>query len=383
MKPLPRHISLWVTATLGVSAAVHADSFDARAMGMSSAGVATADYSRAASLNPAAMAGYNRDNSHNLHLDLGLQASDKDELLDNAEELSDTLDEVDQMLIGETTADTLINQLEAIDNSQIWLQGGGGLSLSLPIGDYSTSLFARTNLMLAGTTLVDDGDVTLIENARDLNAVFDSDSLNSAVLLQGALITEGGVTIARQFGDMSFGIAPKLQQVETFEYLTTVADFDDEEFDADEYRSEDSGFNLDLGYQQAFGNWQVGATLSNLIAKDYKTISGEKVTLEPRLTLGGGYRNGWLTAAFDIDANAAEIPGLGADTQFARIGLEMNAWGWAQLRLGYKTDLKSAMDDTVSLGLGLTPFGVINMDISALYGDNDTYGAAMQFGVNF
>ncbi|MEK9711486.1 MAG: hypothetical protein VW258_02865, partial [Thalassolituus sp.] len=66
------------------------------------------------------------------------------------------------------------------------------------------------------------------------------------------------------------------------------------------------------------------------------------------------------------------------------IGGELDAFGWAQLRAGYRTNL-AGDNNVVSLGAGVSPFGV-HLDL-ALMADiakpEKEFGAAMEFGFYF
>ncbi|MGQ9426594.1 conjugal transfer protein TraF [Gilvimarinus sp. F26214L] len=360
-----------------------ANTFNGKTTAMSDTGVATSSYLEGMNLNPAALATFEGNDDFNLHLNGGALGSDEDDLLDNAEDLTDALDRLDGQLIGQAEVDEVIFQLREISGKTAVVEAGAGLYMNIPTNLISVGLFGRSQMSVGVISQVDEGDIALLENAVGSMTPFDSDDLNSSVMALGAMVTEAGLTFARQVGPVSVGVTPKHQKVEIIEYVAHVNNFDEDDFDADDYLTEDSNFNVDLGLQAAFGNWQLGATLANALEEDYESISGRIVTIEPRVTVGAGYRNSWLTAALDVDANSTANLITREESRFARVGIEMDAFGWAQLRFGYKSDLESVLDDTVSVGLGLSPFGVINLDIAAVSGENDTVGAALQLGFSF
>ncbi len=61
----------------------------------------------------------------------------------------------------------------------------------------------------------------------------------------------------------------------------------------------------------------------------------------------------------------------------------MPARQWVQVRAGVRTDLAGNMGDTYSVGFGLSPFNVVNLDIAAFTGDGNTMGASAQLGLRF
>lgn len=363
----------------------HANTFNGKTMAMSDAGVATSSYLEGLNLNPAALANFEANDDFNLHLNVGALGSDEDDLLDNAEDLADLLDVFGNVTPTVADVNNVINHLRALEGSAAVVEVGGGIYANIPNRLVSVGFFAKTNLSVGVMADVDQADIAVLEGIANLSQLtpIDSDQLNSSVTAMGASITEVGLTFARRHGNISYGFSPKYQRLDVIDYRAHVSSFDEDDFDADEYTTEESNFNFDLGIQAEFGNWQLGAVLANALKQEYESVHGREVTIEPRLTVGAGYRNSWLTAALDVDANSTPNLITREESRFARAGVEVNAFGWAQLRLGYKTDMESVLDDTVSVGLGFSPFGVINVDLSAVKGDNDTVGGALQIGFSF
>lgn len=363
----------------------HANTFNGKTMAMSDAGVATSSYLEGLNLNPAALANFEANDDFNLHLNIGALGSDEDDLLDNAEDLADLLDVFGNVTPTVADVNNVISHLRALEGSAAVVEVGGGIYANIPNRLVSVGFFAKTNLSVGVMADVDQADIAVLEGIANLSQLtpIDSDQLNSSVTAMGASITEVGLTFARRHGNISYGFSPKYQRLDVIDYRAHVSSFDEDDFDADEYTTEESNFNFDLGIQAEFGNWQLGAVLANALKQEYESVHGREVTIEPRLTVGAGYRNSWLTAALDVDANSTPNLITREESRFARAGVEVNAFGWAQLRLGYKTDMESVLDDTVSVGLGFSPFGVINVDLSAVKGDNDTVGGALQIGFSF
>ena len=51
--------------------------------------------------------------------------------------------------------------------------------------------------------------------------------------------------------------------------------------------------------------------------------------------------------------------------------------------VGFQRDLEDNVEDTVSVGIGFSPFNVVNVDIAGFTGDGNTAGASMQLGLRF
>lgn len=370
---------------VGAASAAQANTFNGKTMAMSDAGVATSSYLEGLNLNPAALANFEANDDFNLHLNAGAVGSDEDDLLDNAEDLVDLLDALGKT--DPTVADVhnVIDHLQALEGSVAMAEAGGGLYANIPNRFLSLGLFAKTRVAVGVMAEVDQGDIAVLESIANLGhlAPIHTDQLNSSVTAMGAAVSEVGISFARRHGNISFGISPKYQRVDIIDYHANVKDFDKDDFDEDHFTTDESNFNVDLGVQAELGNWQLGAVLVNAIEHEYESVSGRELTIEPRLTVGTGYRNSWFTAAVDVDANATPNLITREESRFARAGVEMDAFGWAQLRFGYRADLEDVLEDTVSVGLGFSPFGVINVDLSAMKGDNDTVGAALQVGFSF
>ena len=52
-----------------------------------------------------------------------------------------------------------------------------------------------------------------------------------------------------------------------------------------------------------------------------------------------------------------------------------------QFRLGARTDLNDEEADLYTVGIGISPWDIIALDIAAFTGDNDNVGAALQLSV--
>ena len=168
-------------------------------------------------------------------------------------------------------------------------------------------------------------------------------------------------------------------------YDERVGDFDEEDvIDSDDI-SDDDHINLDLGVTWRTGKLVVAGTLENLIAEEFDTVdpdTGQTVTYEmdPVATAAVGYAGDWIKAEASVDLTErngfVQLP----DAQYARLGVELSAGRHLHLRAGYRTDLEDGYADIFTVGLGVTPFDRLNIDLAGAIGEGDTFGAAVQIG---
>jgi len=69
--------------------------------------------------------------------------------------------------------------------------------------------------------------------------------------------------------------------------------------------------------------------------------------------------------------------------QYAGVGAELNAWSWAQLRAGYRADMRNNDNNVVTAGISISPFDVVHLDLTGMAGTDRTYGAVAQLAVTF
>ncbi len=369
-------------ATLAVPAL--AQQTDARGVAMGSTGVAGAKYHQASFYNPALLTRYKEDDDFALVLPaVSGHANDEHEMIDKIDELQDRLDQL-EAFPSEANAEHAKAALLALDNTQANFQVGLGLAAAVPNSKIPFALFTRGYLDANVQVDLDANDIDRLENGNT--------NLNSAASVVAVAIVEAGVSLAYAFDldttRLSFGVSPKMQRVETFYYRTSVADFDEDNFDADEYRSKENKTNIDLGVA---ASWQNGVTVAvsarNLLSHEFTTVNvnGEAFLykLNPQVTAGVNYQNSWVSVSADLDLTRHKGFGLQDQSQWAAVGVELDALDWAQLRFGYRNDLKSVQNDQISAGIGLSPFGAFRLDLAGVYGDKNDVGAALQLAFTF
>jgi len=393
MRLAPTTIALCVlSATLPAAP----QSGNAQSAGMGGTGVASAEYWNAAFNNPALLTHFDEGDDLAIVLpSFGMLASDPDSMVDTVEGFDELFADIDAEYEGggaptQENLDALAAALEDLDNRHLTLGVDSGLSVSIPSKSLGLSIFVRGYLDARGFVLIDQADVDAIENAIDDPEL---PELASDALLSGASVTEYGVALAREFElagrKFSIGIVPKMQAINTINYVVSADEFDDrdsDDYDDDQYQSDDSAFNLDLGLSTALtDSLMLGVKVNNVLSRelDSALVSTRQFTysLDPVITAGAAWTSGPLTLAADLDLVEREPFDFVEGSQYAGVGAEL-AWRWAQLRAGLRTDLAGEATDVLTAGIGFSPFGVMRLDLAGMVGD-DTYGAALQATFSF
>ncbi|OOF00134.1 conjugal transfer protein TraF [Salinivibrio sp. IB643] len=351
---------------------------DARANAMGGVGVASGDYLSAGFHNPA-LAALDPDSAFGVLIPyIGAEARDPDELIDGLDDVADAFDQQD--------ATKIESSLRAVQGDKAYVNAGVGAAVGIPTGSISATLY--TSGLIEGAVLTDiDSD--------DFNQSTGNFTPESSATILAAGVGELGVALATNLDiagqRVAVGVTPKLQRITTYNYGVAVDDYDTDDWDDSRYREEENAFNLDLGAVWQSGPYQIGLAGKNLVSQDVDTvtINNNRFTyeLEPQFTLGSAFVSDFVTVAADLDLNKKSgfkgTLNVDDDTQFFRVGAEFDAFGHAQLRTGYRADLEDNVDNAFTLGLGLSPFGVANLDIAASIIDSNSYGGSAQLAFTF
>ncbi|MGF1704873.1 conjugal transfer protein TraF [Enterovibrio baiacu] len=363
-------------------------SVDARIDAMGGAGTAAADYLAAGFHNPALVALEPTSAFGILFPTIGIQFRDPDELVDGLEDFGDVYDNFQNNPTNSDNQTNTANALRNLDGRVAYISGGIGGAVAIPTNTVSGNFFVKGYTEAIVLPEISDSDISAIENGTSTSL-----SSNARVLAFGVvdvgLALAGNVELAGQ--RIAIGVTPKSQQLYTYHYEVSVDDFDVDDWDADEHRTEDSAFNMDIGVAWQNGPFRVALAGKNLISNDIKTAFRTReytYHVDPLYTLGTAYVTELATFALDIDLNdqtrfSGSGPEIKDNTQLVRVGAEFNAWGWAQLRGGYINDLEDTLDGTLTLGLGLSPANTVHFDISASIIDTNSYGASAQLAFMF
>ncbi len=442
LKPLKLVLVSAMLIGSNVASALPFNSFDPRSMAMGGAGVAVGDAAMAPFFNPALLGVTKDEDDFSLVLPIiGVRVFDPKDFstsVDNFEQgnyinklqLSINAFNADKTPANATVvaADvTVLNtQLATLDAKPIQAEFGAAMVVGIPSKKYGGAFFASGSGALGGVinyrdsqTLTDLAQVAVDAaacnggNATACTAVANSpffdtatnkvvfntnpnNSLKSKVNIRGVAKAETGISLAREFTireqSLAIGLSPKIVKVLMFD---VVADVDSNAtLTGDDYRAEYTNFNFDLGIAKNYKNgWRGGFVVKNVIpySYDFKRAptagatpvpTGAKMELRPQARVGVSHANTWSTVALDVDLTRNDPAGLEDKSQYIALGGELDAFGWAQIRAGYRADLVNSARNVASLGLGLALFKVVHVDIAAA-GNKNEIGASFQFGVHF
>ncbi|KXF83193.1 conjugal transfer protein TraF [Enterovibrio coralii] len=367
-------------------------SVDARIDAMGGAGTVASDYLAAGFHNPALVALEPHSSFGVLLPTLGVQYRDPDDLVDALEDFGDVYDRFQADATSETNRTDAANALSNLQNKVAYLSGGIGGAVAVPTNSISGNLFVKAYTEAVVLPEVSDSDITAIENSTTSAPTLTSEARVLAFgLVDVGLALAGNIEFMGQ--RIALGVTPKTQKLYTYHYQVSVEDFNVDDWDADNNRTEESAFNMDIGAAWQNGPVRIGFAAKNLIANDITTTNrwARQYTyeLKPLMTVGSAYVTDLFTMALDIDLNEqtrfaqAAGPEIKDNTQMIRFGTEFNAWGWAQARAGYMLDLEDTLDGTLTLGLGLSPFNTVHLDLAAQLIDSNSYGGSLQLAMTF
>ncbi|EGR0266473.1 conjugal transfer protein TraF [Vibrio alginolyticus] len=349
---------------------------DARSHGMGNTGVVSADYLTAPLHNPALGALYRENDDIGLLIPaVGVNIHDEDEALSAVDEAQDLYDSIQGIPTPANEAE-LTRLLDQLDKSvPVVINGGLSLAIAIPTRYMSVNLFSTGYVEILAAPDISDST-----NTADRY-------LNSAVNLAAFGNVEYGIALSRAYTigeqQFAFGITPKYQQLKTYTQRTTLDDFDIEDYDKSEVSK--NTFNMDLGVAWYHNAFRAGLSLKDVFEQDIETKLGNYTyELTPQATVGIGYVGNYVALSLDADLTRQKrFKELDDDTQFIRVGIEGNAWGWAQLRAGYEIDLENNLDNSVTGGIGISPFDVISLDLAGSYAGDNQFGAAANLAFTF
>jgi len=430
-------------AAWGVAQAAPFNSFDPRSMAMGGAGVAVGNAGTASLFNPALLAATHEGDKFALELPIvGARVYDPDDFVDAVddfqestvvEDLDTAIDSFNASSGNTTTVQTALTDLdeELLKLGGKPLQGevGVGMVLGVPSRNIGMAFTASGTASFGGVVNYEDSatlgalnedlstwdacgggagclgeEFTYIDN-DPLSSTFgeitftaegDDSDLVSSVDVQGLIIQEFGISLAREFQmgghDFAIGVTPKYVKATVLDYTARVEDAEDDDFDGDDYTYDHTHFNFDIGIAKDYANgWRTGLVIKNVISQEYDTYNrdssgemvktGNTIETDAQARLGISRQAELYTLAADLDLTENDPVGYEGESRYLALGAEFNAWDWAQLRAGYRANLSDSDRNVWSAGLGLSPFGA-HFDL-AVSGSDDELGAALQLGFRF
>lgn len=399
-----------------VSAAPYA--FNARQDAMGGTGVSGAHYLAAPFYNPALLTNFDDTDDFGVLLPVvGAQVFDKDKIRDTADDLAD------QYKSYQSAYDAYVNNMTDANAAQLsslnssvagkltdlsgdtaYVSAGAGAAIALPSKTLSSAVFFNSYADIEAFADIDANDLTdKTVGGVTVQVPNDEDNINSKVVAMGALVTDIGVSLAKDFetplGTTSFGVSPKSQQIKVLNYVASAVDSDVSDITDSKYQTTKNGFNMDMGVANNFGNGlTAGLAVKNMVKRTVQspTIDGVQAEYElgPLPTASATYHNTWVTVSSDLDlmpqkrftnlsGTTASFNAADDDQQIFSVGVEGDVVGWLQLRAGYRHDLKGNLNDAFTAGLGIAPFKTFHLDVAGVYGGSNELGAVAQTAYTF
>ena len=193
---------------------------------------------------------------------------------------------------------------------------------------------------------------------------------DSTINVLGVNILEVGAAAAKPMEysgeEFTTGIRLKFQYLTIFDDQIGFSDFEDDasgtlqETISSNTKEYFTG-NIDIGVAKNFeykGKIVAGAVIRDFIPQTFKSANGGLIRFTPQLRIGAAHSTRWSTLAIDLDITENQPIAFGNASRYLSLGAEFDAWKTIKLRTGYRNNLSVSGSSTVSLGMGLTPFGV-------------------------
>ncbi|ORM64848.1 conjugal transfer protein TraF [Pantoea rodasii] len=384
--------------------------YDARNDAMGGTGVASSTWSSAVLANPALMTKAKPEDGVSIIFpSAGVQVTDKDKLINKVDDITDSVDRYKEVIDNLTFADYLrgypelksaagdmANQLDDLKGDKAHGTAGVAFAVTVPNETLPFAFITKAYGTASVQANVVDSDITYLRGVANGTVIplpGDQDKLSSSGHGLAALVTDYGVAFAHEFDvaghAVSVGVTPKLQKTWLYNYTASIYNFDKSNINNSQYRSSDTGFNIDAGVATDFGeHWTLGVTGQNLISRDLdtKTVEGYRDTyqIRPLVTSGLAWNYGPFTVAGDVDLTQTKRFKSEESSQYAGVGAEYRVLDWLALRAGYRADMKSNDTNVFTAGLGVSPFNnTVHLDLAGSVGDDNTVGGMLQLGFNF
>ena len=403
-------------------------SYDPRSLAMGGTGVSQANIDHAAYFNPALLSVAQDDDDFSLLIPtIGARIYDPKKLVDAVDEYQngkyettfnnaiDSFNTASTLAEKQTAASTaatsaqkLVDSFVKLSDKALDFEVHAGLGVAVPSKGLGFALTGSGRAMGGLVINVTPEDQTLLQKYVDtLNWVATSGAsgtlhtdiydtgtqtfidpagkLTSSATLRGIAVIEGGLSVAHEFESLdnwSIGITPKTVQVTTYDYKVGIENAD---FNSEAGKLNYDDVNVDVGLAKRLNeNWKFGFVVKNAVKKDYKTVLGNTIELEPTARTGISHHTNWTTVALDVDMTENKSIGLtGEKTQYAALGMEFDL-SLVQLRVGARHNMSAAdgrASNLFSVGAGVYIFG---FHVDAAYAKNeDEVAAAVQLGFQF
>lgn len=407
---------------------------EARSDAMGGTGVASASYGSGALINPALLAKAQEEDRVTVILpSVGAQISDKDNLQDQIDDISDKVDRYEDVIDDLTLQDIITNpvgtlnqfqgaagdlagELESLRGKTARAKAAAGIAVSIPNDVLSVAFVTKAYAHARVSSSIDQRDIDYLRGIEGSDAIAGavaidaavngSDvitrNLNSTASGRAAIVSDYGIAMAKQFDlggvPVSVGVTPKLQKTWLYNYTTSIYSYDSDDWNSSRYRNDDTGFNVDAGLAADLGeHWTLGLTGQNLVSRDIDTKdiritngrTGETRSykdtyqISPLMTAGAAWHNDLVTLSADGDLTETKGFKSEENSQYVGVGAEVRPLSWLAVRAGYRADVKGNDSNVFTGGVGFAPFNRVHVDLMGLYGEDETWGAGAQLSVTF
>ena len=315
---------------------------------------------------------------------------------DDAEKAYDNLDS-DALLQSSKDLESALVELDNSNNSKINPSFFTGFEFK--VKDISAAFFFGSYLstnLIANVSQSDLDTLEIIIESLESNnpvpTVPKQITLDSTATILGALVTEAGVSFAKDFSikeqKFSVGISPKYQKIDSLNYLVSIDEYSFDNILEDQYLTSSYSPNLDIGLSyQLSERSTLGFSGLNLIKADIKTVNslnnpnGFEYIVPTRYSIGYAWQIPIATIAIDYDLNTTkQFKDVGVDQEYIKLGAEYNPLKILPIRAGYKINRDNEDYNVYTAGIGL--YLGNNFEINLAGNFNSKEYAAASFGIS-
>lgn len=305
-----------------------------------------------------------------------------------------------------TTMQNLQNDLSSVSNKPILADINASLVIGIPSKHAGGAFYFLQRGVGDGNVNVTSNDSSLITDYNEAllfitsagtqgsphpelfnggNLIDPVNAFTSNANARAAVITEIGVSIANTFklfgSPVALSLKPKIYKIKTFDYSSSITNNA-----VDKQSNTDKQWNLSFDLAASYNmnkSWRIGLALKDLVAKDFQTVNGNTISIQPQLRFGIARSTSAYILTADIDLLANEGVFKNNKSQYLMLGFEMPVSS-VTLRAGYRHALVSGIakeEGIFSIGIG--------MNIKSFYFDfaytenSEQLGAGLMFGFEF
>lgn len=316
----------------------------------------------------------------------------------------------------QNAAGDLADELQFLKGKTAQAKASAGIAVSIPTDVVSMAFVTKAHAHARVSTSVDQNDINYLRGIQrsDTTALTEAGSaallgndeitrhLNSTASGRAAIVWDYGIALAHQFDvggiPLSVGVTPKLQKTWVYNYTTSIYDYNSDDWNNDRYRTDDSGFNVDVGLAADLTeNITVGLTGKNLVSRNIDTkdiriengMTGEvrnykdTYQISPLVTAGVAWQNELLTLSADGDLTETKGFKSEKNSQYVGVGAEVRPLSWLAVRAGY-VRMSKGMTKMSSKAVSVSHRSIkFYVDLMGLVGEDQTWGAGAQLSVTF